>query len=55
MRKIIDYGYVRVSTEMANLVPLVHEWLKEGWEPFGSPILSNPFKYQFMVKYEDVK
>lgn len=55
MRKIIDYSYVRVTTEMAHLVPLVRECLNEGWEPFGEPVLSNPYKYQFLVKYEEIK
>ncbi len=54
MKKIIDYSFVRVTQALEDLVPLVRESIKHGWVPLGCPVLSNPYKYQFLVKYEEV-
>lgn len=54
MRKIVDYNFVSVSTKMSDLVPLVRDCIKHEWEPLGSPVLSDQFKYQFLVKYEEI-
>jgi len=54
MKKIIDYSFVRVTQSFADLVPLVRESIKHGWVPLGNPVLTDPYRYQFLIKYEEV-
>lgn len=45
MRKIVQYTIV-VTRE-------VNDYIKDGWQPFGSPFIDSVTAHQAMVKYED--
>jgi hypothetical protein len=50
--KIIRYTDVSGDTP-TKLSIAVEEWMKNGWQPFGSPYIWNKTIFQTIVKYEE--
>ncbi len=49
--KITDY--MILSDGEANLTDLVRQYMNEGWQPHGSPLVFGLGRQQAMVKYEE--
>ncbi len=61
-RNIVAYDIAFGKDELAGLGERVQEMIDEGWQPYGSVVISNPIEwknethrevFQPMVKYED--
>jgi hypothetical protein len=52
MNKIVNYISIDAKTP-SHLDSEVKEWMKNGWQPFGSPYKWNGFIVQVLVKYEN--
>ena len=54
MKKVIEYRLVH-ETLTPYFNKTINEYIKDGWEPYGSPFADGNFKCQGMVKYEEEK
>jgi hypothetical protein len=51
-RKIVDYKML-IFTSANEATDIVNIFIKEGWQPFGSPGSAGGHGFQAMVKYEE--
>lgn len=55
MLRIIDYAIIGGIFHDRKLVDAIKEYIAQGWQPYGNPLMEDHRMVQVMVKYEFVR